>query len=213
MWQYNYLLFRLGCQRDGAGFQVVDCADYLYFAIFDTRGEDWLQPLQAHHSIFDILHDGVFQGIAGLALALGDGGLDEFDQAIDGAGKRILSVDVLDGSLHGATVGMTEHEDERNVEFGDRVLGAALDGDAGAVDDVAGDADDEEFADADVKQDFRRDARIGAGDDDGLGILSFCEGTEVSGGSARIEDLTLHEALIAGEKYAQGFVGCEGFGL
>jgi len=165
--------------------------------------------LQTRNSIFDILHDGVFQGIAGLALALGDGRLDELDQAIDGAGERVLGIDVLDGRFDGAAAGMSENDDEWDVEFRDGILGAAFDGDAGTVDYIAGDADDEEFANANVKQDFRRDAGIGAGDDDGFGKLGLGERSKIRRATARMEDLAFDEALIAGEKLAQGFVGGE----
>jgi hypothetical protein len=204
---------KLGGKGDGAGFQVIDGADYLEFAGFDARGEDRLQAFQSRDSIFDILNDGVFQGIARLAFALGDGGLDEFDQAVNGARERILGVDVLDGSFDGTAVGMTENEDKRDVEFGDGVLGAAFYGDTCAVDHVSSNADDEEIAYADVKQDFRRDAGIGAGDDNGFGILGLREGSEVCWAAAGIENLALHEALIAGEKFPQGFLGSEELGL
>lgn len=206
-------LLSLGGEGDGAGLQVVDGADYLHFTFFDARGEDRLQTFQACDSIFDILHDGVCQRVAGLAFALGDGGLDEFDQSVDGAGERILSVDVLDGSFDGAAVGVAENDDERDVEFGDGVLRAALDGNPCAVDHVASDADDEEIADANVKQDFGRDAGIRAGDDNGFGILSFSEKAEIRRAAAGVDDLPLHEALITGEKFAQGFVGSEELGL
>ena len=94
-------LLSLSGEGDGAGLQVIDGADYLHFTFFDARGEDRLQTFQACDSIFDILDDGVCQRVAGLALALGDGGLDEFDQSVDGAGERIFGVDVLDGSFDG----------------------------------------------------------------------------------------------------------------
>ena len=203
----------LGGEGDGAGLQVVQGADYLHFTFFHARGEDRFQTFQACDSIFDILNDGVFQPVTGLAFALGDGGLDEFDQAVDGTRERIPGVDVLDGGFDGAAVGVAENEDERDVEFGDGVLRAALDGNPGAVDHVASDADDEQIADANVKQDFGRDAGIGAGDDDGFGILSFSERTEIRRAAAGVDDLPLHEALITGEKFAQGFVGGENLGL
>ena len=203
----------LSGEGDLAGLQVVDGADYLYFALFNARGEDRLQAFQSCDSISDILNDGVFQRVAGLPFALGDGRLDEFNQAVNGAGERILGVDVLDGSFDRAAVGMSENEDERDVEFGDGVLGAAFDGDTGAVDHVAGDAHDEQITDADVKQDFRRDAGIGAGDDDGFGILGFGKRAEIRGAAARIQGLALHKALIACEKFTQGFLGTEGLGF
>lgn len=206
-------LLSLSGEGDGAGLQVVDGADYLHFTFFDARSEDRLQTFQACDSIFDILDDGVCQRVAGLAFALRDGGLDEFDQSVDGAGERILSINVLNGSFDGAAVGVAENEDERNVEFGDGVLRAALDGNPCAVDHIASDADDEEIADANVKQDFGRNTRIRTGDDDGFGILSFSERTEICGAAAGVDDLPLHEALITGEKFVQGFVGGEELGF
>jgi hypothetical protein len=206
-------LLSLRGEGDGAGLQVVDGADYLHFAFFDARGEDRLQTFQACDSIFDILDDGVSQRVAGLAFALGDGGLDEFDQSVNGAGERIFSVDVLDGSFDGPAIGVAENEDERDVEFGDGVLRAALDGNPCAVDHVASDADDEEIAHANVKQDFGRDAGIGAGNDNGFGILSFSERAEIRRAATGVDDLPLHEALITGEKFAQGFVWGEELGL
>jgi hypothetical protein len=132
---------------------------------------------------------------------------------IDGTRERILGVDVLDGGFDGAAVGVTENEDEREVEFGDGVLRAALDGNPCAVDHVASDADDEQIADANVKQDFGRDPGIRAADDDGFGILSMSESAEIRRAAAGVDDLPLHEALITGEKFAQGFVGGEYLGL
>ena len=192
-----------------AGAEIVYRADDLQFAIFDGRGKDRLEFFESRDSVLDILADGIVERIAGSPVTLGNGRLDEFYKAIDGAGQGILRVNVLHRGLHRTTTAVPQNHDERHVEFGNGVLDAAFDDSTRAADDVAGDAHYKNIADANVEEDFGGHSGIGAADDDGLGILCFGEAAKIFRAASRTRGLALYETCIAIEEVAPSFIGVE----
>ncbi len=74
----------------------------------------------------------------------------------------------LDGGGYRSAVGVSQDDHQGNAQVLHGVLHAAQDG---LVGHVSGGADDEEVAHTLVKEDLRRDAGIGAPQDDGEGLL------------------------------------------
>ena len=105
---------------------------------------------------------------------------------------------------------MTEDDNEGHIQFGDRVLNAALDRRAGAASDIAGDTDDKDVAHAHIEADLWRDPGIGAADDDGIGILTFREGAKILGTAPRSSGLAFRETRVALKEVVQRLVGADG---
>ena len=68
---------------------------------------------------------------------------------------------------------MAEHQDERRIQDGDGIFQA---GDRLVAGKISGHAANEEIASAGIEGVFRRDARIGAAQDGGEGILTSDQG-------------------------------------
>ena len=101
----------------------------------------------------------------------------------------------VDRRGNGATIGMAEHDEERRVEVATRVLQAGGDF---RRQDISRDADDEQFTEAGIEDQFRRHSGIAATQDRGVGMLPFRE---------LGQDFLLHrgESRSAGDK---SFVAC-----
>ena len=67
---------------------------------------------------------------------------------------------VGNGGFDGTAFGMAEDEDQGNIQLGDAVFEAAVDGGSGTVGIVSGDADSEDVAYTLIKENFGRDARV-----------------------------------------------------
>ena len=82
---------------------------------------------------------------------------------------------------HGAALRVPEHDDEPRVEL----LGGELDAaDQRRRDDVAGDADDEEIAEALIEHELGGHTRIGAAEDDRERLLAVRDFRAAPGGLA-----------------------------
>ena len=79
-----------------------------------------------------------------------------------------LAVDRLERGRHGTAAFMPHHDDEAGPEVPHRIRDAPHDV---LGDDVAGDPDDEEVAEALVEDELRRDPRVAAGQDRGERML------------------------------------------
>ena len=79
-------------------------------------------------------------------------------------------VQLLLGGLDCAAVLVTEHTDQADVQFLDRVLQR---GDNRAIDELPGGAHGEQVAQALIKNDFRRYARVRAGEHRGIRVLAI----------------------------------------
>ncbi len=178
----------------------------------DAWGDDGVQVREAFDSAADVGADGVFEWVSGEMLALEDGGFDGVDEIVDGSGECVLIVEVLDGGLDRTALAVAEDHEEVDAQLGYGVFDAALDGGSGAADVVAGDADDEEFADAEIEEDLGWDAGVGTADDGGDGILAGGERFEVGGGSAGVGDGSGGEALVAFDEEIEDVVGAGVFG-
>ena len=97
-----------------------------------------------------------------------------------------------------------------HIQFGDRVLNAALDRRAGAADDIAGDPDHEDVAHAYVEEDLRGDPGIRAGDDHGMGILSFRKGAKIFRAATWACGLAFHKTSVAFEEVVPRPIGADG---
>jgi len=100
---------------------------------------------------------------------------------------------------------VAEHDEERGAEHGGGVFQA---GEAVGFEEVAGDADDEEVAAAGVEGEFGTDARVGAAQDAGVGVLPVGQGLALG--------LEIHAfrqagdvALVAGDQPGERLVGSE----
>ena len=82
--------------------------------------------------------------------------------------KRRGTLKAFQGSEDGTATGVTEDDNKASVKPGSRELDAA---DLRGSDDVAGDTDNEEVAEAPVKDEFGWDPRIGASQNDGEWLL------------------------------------------
>ena len=94
-------------------------------------------------------------------------GIDVAEDA--GRGWRQV-VQLLLGGLDCAAVLVTEHTDQADVQFLDRVLQR---GDNRAIDELPGGAHGEQVAQALIKNDFRRYARVRAGEHRGIRVLAI----------------------------------------
>jgi hypothetical protein len=185
LWRGSSGLFQ---KFDLAGGEAVGCADYFELSGFDAWADDGVEVREAVYTAADVGSDGVLEGVPGEMLALEDGGLDAGDEIVDGPGQGVLVVQVFDGGFDRAALAVAEDHEEIDAQLSYSVLNTAFDGGPGAVDVVSGDADDEEVSDAEVEEDLWRDARVGAGDDAGDGVLAFGERLEVCRGSTRVGD-------------------------
>ena len=79
-------------------------------------------------------------------------------------------VQLLLGGLDCAAVLVTEHTDQADMQFLDRVLQR---GDNRAIDELPGGAHGEQVAQALIKNDFRRYARVRAGEHRGIRVLAI----------------------------------------
>ena len=93
-----------------------------------------------------------------------DGGLEVREEGADLAGDSLG----LDGGLDGSAIGVAEDEDDLGSEDGGAVFEAA---DDFRRYDVTGDAGDEDVSDGLVEDDLDGQARVGAGEDGGEGLL------------------------------------------
>ena len=117
---------------------------------------------------------------------------------------------MLHGGLDRTTTAVTEDDNGGHIQFGDRVLNAALDRRAGAANDIAGDTDDKDVAHAHIEADLRGDPGIRAGDDHGMGILSFRKGTKILGTAPRSSGLAFDETLVAVKEIVPRLFGADG---
>ena len=117
----------------------------------------------------DVLRDGFGQGILRLRL-LGqiDRRADRVDQHGEMARQDGIGLHDVDRRPDGPAIGMAQHEDQRSSQHLHAVFEAA---EAVGVDEVAGDADDEQVAGTLIEDIVRRDPRIGAADDAGDRVL------------------------------------------
>lgn len=119
-------------------------------------------------------------GIGFLADGFLNGVYDVADMAVCFAVKR---------SLHGSAAGMTKDDDEGRFQMGYGVLdGAELMG----VDHISGDADGEKLTQTAGEDDFRDDAGVRAGDDDGSGSLPRGQGETSRCGDVSGKGTALH---------------------
>ena len=105
---------------------------------------------------------GVEKGLEGWTYAIDDGA------QVSRVLKRRGTLKAFKGSEDGTATGVTENDNKASVKPGSRELDAA---DLRGSDDVAGDTDDEEVAEALVKDELGRDPGIGASQDDGEWLL------------------------------------------
>jgi hypothetical protein len=180
-----------------AGGEVVDGSGCFEFAGLDGGSDDWLKGAETFDSAADVGPDSVFKRVAGQVFALNDGGLDRVDEVVDGSGERVLVVEVLDGGFDGSALRVAEDEDGGHTEFGNGVLDGTFDGGSCSGDVVAGDANDEEIADAEVEEDFGGDSGVGASDDAGDRSLAARKWLEVGRCAARMGDVSGSEAGVA----------------
>jgi len=166
--------------------EIVDSAGDLDLSGLGGGSDDRAEGVETVDPAFHVGADGVLELVAGEILACGYGGLDGVDEVVDRAGQSVFVVQVLDCGLDGSALGVAENHDERDAEFGDRVLNGAFDRGASAVDVVAGDADDEELPDAEVKENLRGHTGVCASDDAGDGVLARGERLEVGGSAPRV---------------------------
>ena len=193
--------------HDFASGEVVGRADYFELAGFDAWRNDGFELRETFDSTTDVGSDGVLELVAGKAFALDDGGLDAVDEIVDGSGERVFVVNVLDSCFDRSALAVAEDHDEVDAEFGDGVLDASLYRGSRAVDVVAGDADGEDVSNTDVEEYLGGDARVGATDDCGDGILPGGERLEVCGRAAWVSNRSCGETLVAFEKEIENVAG------
>ena len=102
-------------------------------------------------------------------------------------------------ALHGAALVVAEHEDQRHLEHGDRVLERA---DDGVGDDLPGVAHDEQVAEPLVEDDLGREARVAAAEQRGVRRLGLGELLAVLDVLPRMQRLAGDEALVAAHHLA-----------
>ena len=105
---------------------------------------------------------------------------------------------------------MTEHDDQPHVQLGNRVFDAALHRRARAVHHVPRHADHEHVAHPRVEEQFGRDSRIRARDDDRSRILPLGRGANVFGAATRVLRLSFGEPRVARHQFLQRFVSAPG---
>lgn len=146
----------------------------------DRAGDDGGVFHEAGRGLLDVLGDHVADA-AVLVLAQGgqDRGGDAFDEVADETGWHVACRDGVLRGRDGAAIVVPQDNDQRHVEVVDAVLEGTQNG---VVDDVAGGANHEGVAEAQIKDDLGGEAGIGAAKDDGEGVL----GGEQGGPAGRI---------------------------
>jgi hypothetical protein len=160
---------------DNAGFKGVLGADdpeaFVLNELFEQlrtfpemvgRGTDVRTNCVMDEGVGVVGEGGVEKGLEGWAYALDDG------TQVSRVLKRRGTLKAFKGSEDGTATGVTEDDNKTSVKPGSRELDAA---DLRGSDDVAGDTDNEEVAEALVKDEFGWDPRIGASQDDGEWLL------------------------------------------
>ena len=139
-------------------------------------------------------------------------GPDRVDELADRTGKSVVGIDVLDGRLDRAALGVAQHHDEPRAEHANRELDAPLDRGARAADDVAGHAHHKQVAHTLVEDQLGCHSRVCATDDHRHGCLSLGQSREFFRLAARVDQLPGYESLVTLEQPCQYGVGCRGRG-
>jgi len=196
-------------EADATGSKVEDSADKSG-AAFPGGTATFGSFEKLAHGPADIGFDGAGKllGIGQVGVDGGQAGKNVFDEKLN-AGVVVDGVElVIEGSLDGAASGMTENDKERRVEMGAGVLDAGHDF---GGDNIAGDADDEEFAEIGIEDQFGRNTGIAATEDGGEGFLALGESSESFLAYGRKAGLAGNETLVASGESAQRLLsGCHG---
>lgn len=193
-----------------AGVEVVDAADDSELAFLEAFHE--VGGLgEALDGELDVALDGEGDLLFAVEVfgEVGQGGFNAVEERDDFVGLLGRLGGMVDGGLDGTALAVSEDEDQLDIEVIDPVFDAG--GDVG-VGDVAGDADDEEVAEALVEEEFRRHAGVGAAEDDGEGVLGGFEGGAPVAGFVGVLQLTGDEAAVAVFESLEGIEGSDGRG-
>ena len=142
------------------------------------------------------------QRISFLALNGLDGRLDVAHQRLHMTGSGIAG----QGSFDGTATVVTDNNDETGAEMVHCVFDAA---ETVVIDQVARGADHEKVADVVIEDEFRRGARVGAGDDDGKGALRLRGFGSFGGVRFALRHLMGGETGVALFKVREGGIGTD----
>lgn len=195
------------------GFDVIDGSDNLDGARLDAFLEDGLHAVEDVDASIDVGLGDEGNGIPRFALGGLDGGFEGLEEGVNPS-RGMAAADRCGDS---ATFGVAENDDQVGVKVFDGVFDTA---DSLVGDDVAGDADDEEIADALIEEEFGGNPGIGTTEDDGERVLTFGDFGSTDGGligvGERVFDVALVpfnqalESLVGGDAGGLGF-GCRGW--
>ncbi len=139
-------------------------------------------------------------GAPSMRCARGDGRRDRRDQGLDvRRQRRSAGLCLVDGGRHGAAFVMAEHEDQRHLQHGDRVLERS---DHRVGDDLPGVAHHEQVAEPLVEDDLGREPRIAAAEERRVRGLRLDELLAVLDVLPRVQRLAGDETLVAAHHLA-----------
>ena len=128
-------------------------------------------------------------------------------------GKYVVGVDVLDRRLDRAALAVAQHHDQPTPSSATANSMLPFTGGACAADDVPRHPDHEQVADPLVENQFGCDPRIRTPDDGGQRCLPLGERCEVFRLPPGVDELPVHEPLVALEQPGEHRVRVAGRGL